>query len=304
MNISSAPESLQAFALSMVQDIFGIEDLLFAKYLLAGLLVLLAGMLFLVAMRVMRSGEKEELAQERHIPLALSRTGATLELCDKNNNPAVRCVITRAGRKKIRCDIVERLDTIKANDGDDVTMVFAPLRAAGRKFNAFKATLIQSDRSGRNTDQITLSAPVGYSFLKRRQHNRKRVVDQQFIRVKVWLSNAEDSGLEFQDAAPDIGVNSYAQDQSGHDANSVVNISKGGIALQVRNQILPHTCVVGSPVVMNIFMFNFKDKAFRPYWYSGEVRSMEEKREGYTRMGISFTDSGWVDEETGSISWK
>ncbi len=303
MNIATLPESLQALALGLVQNIFGIQDLLFAKYLLAGLLVILAIVLFLLALRVMRSDDKQELAQEKHIPQTLSHEGMTLELCDKNNTPSVRCVITRAGRRKMKCDIVERLDTIKASEGDEVTFVFPPLLAAGRKVNAFRATLMESDISGRRTDQLTLSAPLEYTLLKRRKHGRKKVVDQQFIRVKVWMADSRTSAIQFQDAVPDIGVNSYAQDQSGHDTNSVINISKGGIALQVRNQVLPSMCVVAAPVVISIFMFNFKEKVFRPYWYAGEVRSMEERDEGYTRLGISFNDAGRMDEDTGSIHW-
>lgn len=304
MDISKLPESLQALAIGLVQDIFGIQDLIFAKYLLAGLLVMLAVLLFLLAMRVLRSGDRELQVQEKNIPQTLSRTGMTIELCGKDNTPAVRCVITRANRNKLKCDIVERLDVIKAKEGESVTVMFAPLRTTGKKVNAFKTVLMESDVSGRKTDQLTLSAPVSYAFLKRRQHGRKRVVDQQFIRVKVWMADPGKSSIQFQDAAPDIGVNSYAQDQSGHDANSVINISKGGIALQVRNQVLPPMCAVGAPVAINIFMFNFKEKIFRPYWYAGEVRSMEEKGDGYTRLGLSFTNSGQMDDETGSIRWE
>jgi hypothetical protein len=62
---------------------------------------------------------------------------------------------------------------------------------------------------------------------------------------------------------------------------------------------------VGSSTVINIFMFSFKEKIFRPYWYAGEVRSMEEANdEGYTRLGVSFTRSGLVNESTGTISWE
>lgn len=304
MNISSLSDSLQTLALGIVQDVFGVQDLLFAKYLLAGLLIMLATVLFLIAMRVLRSDTGQELAQEKHIPQALSKAGAAIELCNKGNIPAVRCVITRAGRKKIKCDIIERLDIIKAEEGGKITCVFAPLKAGGRKLNAFQATLVQADVSGRKTEQITLSAPLGYTFLKRRKYGRKRVMDQQFIRVKLWVADPGQSDIPFMDAAPDVGVNSYAQDQSGHDANSVINISKGGIALRIRNQVLPPMCSVGEPVVINIFMFSFKDKAFRPYWYAGEVRSMEEDVEEYTRLGISFTGSGWLDEENGSIHWE
>ncbi|WP_147821159.1 hypothetical protein [Salidesulfovibrio onnuriiensis] len=295
---------MQALPLGLVQDIFGIKDLIFAKYLLAGLLVMLAILLFLLALRVLRSGDKEMLVQEKNIPQALSRAGMAIELCGKDNTPAVRCVITRAGRSKIKCDIVERMDVIRAKEGESVTLVFAPLRTAEKRVNAFKAELLESDVSGRKTDQITLSAPTGYDFLKRRKHGRKRVVDQQFIRVKIWMADPGKSSIQFQDASPDIGVNSYAQDQSGHDANSVINISKGGIALQVRNQVLPPVCAVGSPVVINIFMFNFKEKIFRPYWYAGEVRSMEEYGDGYTRLGLSFTGSGHMDEDSGTIHWR
>lgn len=304
MEIAPTLDSIQSLTLGIVQDVFGVQDLIFAKYLLAGLLLVLAILLFLIALRVLRSGSVEELAQEKHIPQAISGSGATVEILNKKNTPAVRCIITRAGRKKMKCEIVERMDVLKIEEGNTVTCVFPPLKAGGKKVNAFQSVLLQADTGGRNTDQFTLSAPLIYTMLKRRRHGRKRVVDQQFIRVKLWMANAKNSTIQFQDAAPDVGVNSYAQDQSGHDANSVVNISKGGIALLIRNQVLPPMCTIGAPVVINIFMFNFKEKAFRPYWYSAQIRSMEEYGDGYTRVGVSFLNSGWMDDDTGTIHWE
>lgn len=305
MNIESLPESLQALALGLIQDIFGVDDLLFAKYLLASLLILLAVILFLLVLRILRSDKKTEVSQEKNIPQTLLKTGTTVELCNQDEVTALRCVLVRAGRKKIKCDIIERLDELKAGEGELLTGIFPPLIAAGRKVNTFSATILESDKKGKKTNQITLSTPERYSLSKRRQQARKRVVDQQFIRVKLWLADPAKNDIHFQDAAPDIGVNSYAQDNSGHDSNSVINISKGGIALKVRNQLLPPACAVGSSTVINIFMFSFKEKIFRPYWYTGEVRSMEEANdEGYTRLGVSFTRSGWVNESTGTISWE
>lgn len=171
------------------------------------------------------------------------------------------------------------------------------------KVNSFTATLLESDKSGRNPDRIILSVPTGYNMTPRRKHARKRVADQQFIRVKLWIANPQTSDIAFEDATPHIGVNSFSNGGPDQSANAVVNISNGGLGLNVVNQLLPETCAVGAKVAINLFMFNFREKSFKPYWYSAEVRSMEEGRPGFTRMGVEFDGAGEVCDETGKIRW-
>lgn len=272
----------------------------------AGLLIALAVFLLLLALRMLRPGNTRSASKRVNIPRALQKEGVVMDVLNSANDEdvAVRCVITSASAGKIKCEIIERLDVIKAKEGKDIVCVFAPMKTDEGKVNSFTARMMESDRNGRKTDRIVLSAPTDYAMIARRKHARKRVADQQFIRVKLWVDNPFTSDISFEDAAPHIGVNSFSTDGPDQSANAVVNISNGGLGLSVQNRVIPETCGVGAPIAINLFMFNFKEKSFKPYWYTGEVRSMEEGRPGFTRMGIEFNGSGILCDETSKVRWK
>lgn len=280
----------------MLTSMFGLEGPAQARMLLAGALAAVALALLLLAWLLMRPGRRRSTGRVEDIPSRLSSKGAVLDLLDASGGDvAARCVITRAGRRRLQCDIIESSGRVP-QEGESATLLFAPSTAGGTKTNTFSATVGKGD-----ADRFVLEAPHSFGYVKRREHVRKRVMDQQFIRVRLWVSNT-DSDFPFQDAQPDVGVNSYAQDDSGHEANTVINISNGGMGLSVRNQNLPPTCISGVPVVLNIFLFNFREKEFIPYWCSGEIRSMEGGEDGYTRVGIAFSGSG-TPRDDGCVDW-
>lgn len=275
------------------------------RYLGGALLGLGALLLLLIALRLLRSSGRSGRGSSRrvNIPRTIQQEGMVMDVLNKEA-VAVRCVITSASSGKIKCEIIERLDVLQTPQGESVTCMFQPIRTGNGKVNSFAATLVETDKSGRNADRIVLSSPTGYTASPRRRHTRKKVADQQFIRVKLWVTNPRTSDIPFMDAAPHIGVNSFASDDQDQSANAVINISGGGLGLSIVNHVIPETCGVGAKVAINLFMFNFKEKSFKPYWYSGTVRSMEEGRPGFTRMGIEFDGLGQPDEETGTIRWQ
>eukprot|EP00831_Metopus_contortus_P079342 TRINITY_DN7872_c0_g1_i4.p1 TRINITY_DN7872_c0_g1~~TRINITY_DN7872_c0_g1_i4.p1 ORF type:complete len:901 (+),score=202.33 TRINITY_DN7872_c0_g1_i4:1304-4006(+) len=278
----------------------------YLRYAGAGLLAFLALVLMIFALRLLgRPKARNSQSTRTAIPRTLQQKGIIMDVLAGPDDEivAARCVITSARSGKIKCEIIERLDVIRTQLGNDLVCVFAPLRTRDGKVNSFTATLVESDRTGRSTNQLTLSGPTDYALIPRRKHSRKRVADQQFIRVKLWVEHPQTSDLIFEDAAPQIGVNSFVPDSMDQGANGVINISDGGIGLSVLNRLLPSTCTQDSPVVINLFMFNFREKTFKPYWYAGLVRSMEEGRPGFTRMGIEFTATAKPDPSTSRLHW-
>lgn len=273
------------------------------RYADAAVLFLLAFILLITALRLLRGGNRHP--HRVNVPRTLQQEGAVVDILNSpaDEDVAVRCVLTSVSSGKIRCEIIERLDTIKAKEGNTVACVFAPMKAGKGKVNSFTAKLTESDTSGRKVDRLVLSVPKDYTLIPRRKHARKRVADQQFIRVKMWATDPYTSDISFEDAVPHIGVNSFMINGSDQTSNAVVNISHGGIGLLIRDQVIPETCSVGAPVAINLFMFSFKEKSFKPYWYTGEVRSMHEGRPGFTRMGIEFTGSGEFLPDAGAIRW-
>jgi len=268
------------------------------------LLGMVALLLLLFAVRLFFRGA-DRSRRRINIPRTLQRSGAVVDILRSPNDDAVpvRCVFTAVSSGKIKCEIIERLDVLGVAEGKEVTCVFTPLKSGPTKVNAFQARLVESDRSGSRADRIVLAAPRDYALIPRRRHGRKRVADQQFIRVKLWVADPFMADLSFEDAAPHIGVNSFGGDPA-QSANAVINISNGGLGLSVVDRILPETCAVGSRVTINLFMFNFREKTFRPYWYSGSVRSMTEGNPGFTRMGIEFDAHGRSDGRSGALIWE
>jgi len=265
------------------------------------ILGLAALILFLAALRML-TGKGGGKAKRVNIARTLQQQGASIDLMAGDDAVAVRFVITAAASGKLACEIIERLDTIKAAEGEEVTCVFAPVRVEGGRVNAFTARLVESDRSGRRADRIVLSAPRGYAMVPRRRNSRKRVADQQFIRVKLWVESPYASDTAFEDAVPHIGVNSLSTEVAVQTANAVLNISSGGLGLSVQNRVIPETCAVGAAVTVSLFMFNFREKTFKPYWYSGTVRTMVSGRPGFTRMGIGF-DGAAEPLPRGGLRW-
>lgn len=272
----------------------------------AGLLILLALILLVGAFKILRRPKPRNTpSTNADIPHDLQEKGEVVDVLATpgSEKVSVRCVITSAKTNRIKCEIIERLDGIKAGQGEAVTCFFAPLKTRDGRVNSFTATLLESDRSGRNKDRLILSVPTTYAMAPRRKHSRKRVADQQFIRVKLWLEDPVISDISFEDATPQIGVNSFTSNDKDQEANGVLNISARGLGLSILNRVIPETCTEDSSVVINLFMFNFREKTFKPYWYAGTVRSMEEGRPGFTRMGLEFNAAGRPDPETGKVHW-
>ncbi|WP_231856556.1 hypothetical protein [Pseudodesulfovibrio piezophilus] len=267
---------------------------------------ILALFLLIRAIRLFRGSGKQTSHKRYNIPRILQQEGATIDILNSldQDGVAIRCVITSASSGKIHCEIIERLDTLKIHEGNDLICLFAPLKTDKGKTNSFTAKLIESDKSGRKTNRIILTAPREYTLIPRRKHSRKKVADQQFIRVKLWVEDARTSDIPFEDAAAQIAVNSFTDEGPGQSANAVINISNGGLGLSVQNSIIPETCAVGSPVVINLFMFNFREKSFKPYWYFGKIRTLVEGRPGFSRMGIQFKGMGEPSEKNGVMEWE
>jgi hypothetical protein len=299
--ISSAQAQLDRLTTLLFPDVSP-EHLRMAGAVVLGLLALI---LLLIGLRLLRRPAHNTPSTRTGIPRTLQQKGVVVDVLagPDDESVVVRCVITAVKSNKIQCEIIERLDVIRTRPGNELVCVFAPMKTRDGRINSFTATLVESDRDGRKTDRLVLAGPNDYALIPRRKHQRKRVADQQFIRVKLWTASPRNSELAFQDAAPQIGVNSFASDGPDQSANAVINISGGGLGLSVLNRLIPETCTVSTPVVINLFMFNFREKTFKPYWYAGEVRTLEEGRPGFTRMGIEFTATAGVDRNSGRLNW-
>jgi hypothetical protein len=209
-----------------------------------------------------------------------------------------RCQPLFLGPEGLVCDLLDAVIAPAAAPGARVSCFFPPQRFQGRKVNAFDSTIASVDAVA-DPPRLLLSRPGELLAVPRRRHARKRVSDQRFIRVRLWLAEPETSPLHFPDAPPDIWVNAY--DGSHGEDNAVTNISAGGLALEVREGLVPEGMLPGSAVVVKCSLFQFREKQFKPYWYAGTVRALGASgaaggQEGrLRRIAVEFTHVGAAD---------
>jgi len=224
--------------------------------------------------------------------------------------PLARCIPKSLGPDGLVCELVDCAAAHEVGPGVRVTCFFAPQRLDGRKINAFVSVIVSVDAVA-EPPRVLLRLPAELAAIPRRRHARKRVSDQRFVRVRLWLAEAEKSPLHFPDAAPDIWVNAY--DGRHGEENAVTDISAGGLALEVRAGLVPKGLEPGSAVVLKCSLFQFREKQFKPYWYAGLVRGLgapngqngSNGSDGkLRRIAIGFTHVGAPDARSAQgIAW-
>jgi hypothetical protein len=236
----------------------------------------------------------------RAVPLDFSLTGEGGAVGESLG----RCVPRSLDPDGLVCELLDVAAPELAGPGARVTCFFAPQRLDGRKVNAF-TTVIAAVDAVAEPPRMLLAPPTEVLAIVRRRHARKRVNDQRFVRVRLWLAEAGTGRTYFPEAAPDIWVNAY----DGHhgEENAVTDISAGGLALEVRAGLVPRGLAVGSPVVLKCSLFQFREKQFKPYWYAGLVRGVSEPQgpQGkLRRIAVGFTHVGAPDDSAPQgVAW-
>nr|WP_027177639.1 PilZ domain-containing protein [Maridesulfovibrio bastinii] len=236
----------------------------------------------------------------------LHKEGAIIDVALPGSPTAIcgRAVITSIKKDRIKMEMLENSGSVILKPELEVLFMFRPENTSTDKINSFTARLLKTEKKNGLCTSFSAEMPEKFSNTPRRQHRRKRVVDQQFIRVKIWAGDIKNSRDDFSDSVPDLAVNSYDPRAGGQEENSIINISNGGIAVSAINDLVDERFTTDSDVLLNIFMFNFRQKIFKPYWYAGKIRSLEEKGPDKTRLGIEFTHSGIIqDEDEQLLQW-
>jgi hypothetical protein len=236
----------------------------------------------------------ESPAELSEILAALAAESAPLDLLPAGaggggaGEPLARCLLRSAGPDGLACELLDSASEALP-PGRELHCFFAPRRLGGRRVSAFAARVSALDALA-EPPRLTLTRPESLLDLPRRRHARKRVSDQRFVRVRLWLADWTSSRSHFPEAAPDIWVNAY--DARRGDDNAVTDISAGGLALTVRAALAPPGLAPGSPVVLKCSLFQFREKQFRPYWYAGLVRAVDVQARGMLRIAVAFTAVG------------
>ncbi|WP_320172548.1 PilZ domain-containing protein [Maridesulfovibrio sp.] len=272
----------------------------------AGCIALLAAALVYLVLRPATPKDTIRQKKPQDLNSFFKKSGTIMDLAVYGNNENVigRAVVTRANEEGIRLEIIDDTGISKMSAPAELSLLFAPEQFGAVRINSFKAQIQNLECGSDGCGRMTMSPPSEFALVKRRRHKRKRVIDQQFIRVKIWRGTPEGDETTFADAAPDLAVNSYDPRATGHENNHVINISNGGIGVSAHEALIHKKFSINDDVLINIFMFNFRQKIFKPYWYAGKIRSIEELDGTSYRVGVQFTMHGTIRDETEQhIDW-
>ncbi|WP_320006022.1 PilZ domain-containing protein [Maridesulfovibrio sp.] len=281
------------------------QETLYLILAAAGLIALLAAVSAFILMRPKSNKEKAPQGPTDFVQF-FQKTGTIMDiaLAGQHNEVLGRAVLTAVKPDSIRMEIIEENGISMLNPPAEITLMFPPEKSMSGKVNSFRSKIssLKCDKDG--CGRMTLTPPSKFALIKRRRHKRKRVVDQQFIRVKLWLGTADSNDTSFIDRIPDLAVNSYDPRSTGHEENQVINISKGGIGVGASAGLVESKFNTDDDVLISIFMFNFRQKIFKPYWYAGKIRTIERMDSSTCRVGVEFTGSGKMrDENEQHIDW-
>lgn len=242
-------------------------------------------------------------------------SGIIYQLAEQN--PAIGLHITRgekniqAGRFKIRgiekgalnCSVAENSALDRLKPGEIVLCTFKARNFGDKKVNSFKAAFKSFARTDRPADSFTLEKPERFGLVWRRKYTRKRILEQEYVRVNAWMLKP-DHPTETPDRHPDLAVNTYDTLEEAQLDNTVINISKQGLGLSVHETLPGSRKKPGTKMILNIFIFHPRKKAFTSYWYAGELRSSGPHEPGLKRLGIKLTHGRLETQEKNVFIWK
>lgn len=228
-----------------------------------------------------------------------------VDLCIRRNgvvDPLGVCMVERVDKDGILCRFAGGFDPAVFREGRKLAMVFNSRLLDGRKVNALPCSVIKFTLQG-GSPGVLLSMPEQAIYIKRRQHQRKRVTDQQFVRVRLWLADPQHTDIDFHSARPNISVNAFDNGNGPEADNKVINLSPGGMALSI-NTDTPGNFSTGQPVTLNLALFSFRDKTFKDHWYAGSIRNIKDMENGRLRLGIGFLRFGLPgDTDADPFTW-
>ncbi|NDV22735.1 PilZ domain-containing protein [Desulfovibrio sp. JC022] len=272
----------------------------------AGLIGLLAAVFAFLLLRPKPQKKQKPQGPQNFVQFFQS-SGTIMDIAAAGHHENVlgRAVLTAVKPDRMRLEIIEESGIAKLGPTAEIILMFPPEQSAAGKVNSFRSTISSLECDEEGCGRMTLTPPVKFSLVKRRRHKRKRVIDQQFIRVKLWRGKADSDDTSFVDRIPDLAVNSYDPRSTGHEDNQVINISNGGIGVGTSPTLVESKFNINDDVLISIFMFNFRQKVFKPYWYAGKIRSIESMDSQTCRVGVEFTVTGKMrDENEQNIDWK
>lgn len=249
--------------------------------------------------------KKHEVVRKR-IAQHLASRRVTLEvyvLKSRTQQFVGRATISKIGLKRMSLgfmtDVPNALSRVLL--GKRIICYCRPFKVGGSSVNSFHSYIIKTKPGVAGIKSALLHTPAEYVNTVRRCAPRKRPAKPDAVKVRLWGIAKKD---KFAVLAPDFETDHGGDTAMSWKAKStVVNISSGGLKLEIhpkRGQVQPK---VNEQVVLEVMVLNPAKKSFVTFFFTGAVRSVARPPTGAVYLGIQFMAQG---ERTGSraVKWR
>jgi hypothetical protein len=166
---------------------------------------------------------------------------------------------------------------------------FRPFRAAGKRVNSFSTYIQRVVLAEGRVRAIRAYVPDDFTSVPRRKHVRLRIRNSKAVRVKLWSENKKS---RFWVTAPDFETMDDAETASWKATARVLDISPGGIKVQIRPQRTSPGFRVSEEVVLDLLILDKANKSFNSFLLLGVVRNIMRPGGGLVSLGIQFRALG------------
>jgi hypothetical protein len=176
-----------------------------------------------------------------------------------------------------------------------------PFKVAGKRVNSFHTYVIRTAPGVAGIRSMLVYTPAQYVNTPRRTSSRKRLARPGVVRFRLWGQAKRE---KFIVLAPDFETSEQHNEKTAwKEANRVVNISAGGLKLQVfprRPGDVPRS---SEPVVLDLHVLNPDKTSFSNLLLQGVVRNVARPSSGAVFLGIQFVGRG-VRTGSRAVEWQ
>ncbi|MBU1247572.1 MAG: hypothetical protein KKB70_02645 [Proteobacteria bacterium] len=213
-----------------------------------------------------------------------------------------RATVTKFGKKRLSVGFVTEVPNALSRviTGKRIICYCKPFKVGGKRINSFYTYILRTQPGVAGIKSAIMYTPADYIDTVRRSTARKRLGQAGAVRVKLWGAAKKE---KFTVLAPDFETVEQDDKSSWKAGTKVVNISAGGLKLEVhpkRGMVQPK---VNEQVVLEVMILNPSKSTFSKFILIGALRNVARPPSGTVYLGIQFLSLG---ERTGSrtVKWQ
>lgn len=214
-----------------------------------------------------------------------------------------RGTVAKIGLKRMSIGFVSEVPNALSRviSGKRVICYCRPFKVGGASVNSFHSYMIKTKPGVSGIKYAIMYTPAEYIHTVRRSTSRKRPGKPGTVKVRLWGAAKKD---KFMVLVPDFETDDREVSAETWKAGArVVNISAGGLKLELHPKSGQGQPKVNEHVVLEVMILDPSKKSFTPFVFTGAVRNISRPKSGAVYLGIQFLAIG---ERTGSraVTWQ